>query len=153
MDPMKNWTATPDTGSSKILLIDDNRCGLLVRKTVLEEMGHSIVSSASPFEGLEHFASTPFDLVITDYRMPGMNGSQVIAAIRESRPEMPIILISGLVDALGLNEQNTGADSVISKNNMEVANLTRSVSRLLKRKPVKKPVGSQTGLDKKASGL
>ncbi len=139
---MKNGTPSA-AGSARILLIDDNHCGLLVRKTLLEESGHEITVANTPEDGLEAFATSPFDLVITDYRMPRMNGKQVIAEIRKTNPEIPVILISGVVEVLGLNEQNTGADIVVAKNNTEVVHLTRAVARLLRRKTPKKPVRSQ----------
>ena len=47
---------------------------------------------------------------------------------------LPVVLISGFVDSLGLSEDNTGADVVIQKSNNEVAHLVRAVSRLLRRK-------------------
>ena len=134
------------TGSARILLIDDNHCGLLVRKTLLEESGHEITVANTPEDGLVAFFNSKFDLVITDYRMPKMNGRELIAEIRKTHPQMPVILISGVVEPLGLNEQNTGADIVVAKNNLEVTNLTRAVTRLLKRKTPKKPVRSQTGV-------
>jgi len=50
---------------------------------------------------------------------------------------LPIVLISGYVDTLGMNEASTGADVVIQKSANEVSHLIRSVSRLLRRKSVK----------------
>ena len=140
---MKNGISST-AGSARILLIDDNHRGLLVRKTLLEESGHQITIASTPEEGLEAFSNTVFDLVITDYRMPKMDGKQVICEIRKTHPDMPVILISGVVEPLGLNEQNTGADAVVAKNNTEVTHLVRAVSRLLRRKPTKKPVRSQS---------
>ena len=140
---MKSWTAAPEVDASRILLIDDNRNGLAARKVILQELGHTITTANSPEEGLEQFAKSQFDLVITDYKMPRMNGDAVIASMRKQRADIPIILLSGLVDCLGLTEQNTGADIVVAKTNNEVMHLTRAITRLLRRKPVKKPVKSQ----------
>jgi CheY-like chemotaxis protein len=81
-------------------------------------------------------------LVVTDYRMPHMNGKQGIDEIRKVRPATPVVLISGMVDPLGLNEENTGADAVVAKSNNEVSHLVRAVNRLL-RKPARKPPSSQ----------
>lgn len=139
---MKKSNVPAEAPAIRILLIDDNRQGLAARRAILEEIGYNISTAASPEDGLEEFANSRFDLVITDFKMPRMNGTEVITRIREVRPTMPIILISGMVDALGLNESNTGADVVIAKNNVEVNHLVRSVKRLLA-KPVKKPVRSQ----------
>jgi CheY-like chemotaxis protein len=139
---MRNSNVPAEASAFRILLIDDNRQGLAARKAILEEIGYNICTASSPEDGLAEFASSRFDLVITDYKMPKMNGTEVIARIREVKPELPIILISGMVDPLGLNEANTGADVVIAKNSVEVSHLVRSVKRLLA-KPAKKPVRSQ----------
>jgi CheY-like chemotaxis protein len=92
---------------------------------------------------MEQFASRKFDLVVTDYKMPRMDGLELIAGLRKTSPELPVILISGFVDSLGLSEENTGADVVIQKSANEVSHLVRSVARLLRKKPAKKPAGSE----------
>jgi CheY-like chemotaxis protein len=127
-----------------VLLIEDNRNGLLARKSVLEEHGFSVTAFPLPEEALQAFHDSAFDLIITDYRMPKLNGIDVIRIIRETKPDMPVILISGMVDALGLNEMNTGADAVIPKNASEIPHLVRAVNRLLRPGTPKKPPISQT---------
>jgi FixJ family two-component response regulator len=72
-----------------------------------------------------------------------MDGLELIVGLRKSAPDVPVILISGFVDSLGLSEENTGADVVIQKSANEVSHMVRSVARLLRRKPVKKPAGSE----------
>ena len=125
------------TAPSSILLVDDNKLGLCARKSVLEELGHRCATAANGVDALEQFNDSKFDLVVTDYKMPRMNGIELIARLRKQSPGLPVILISGFVDSLGLSEDNTGADVVIQKSNNEVAHLVRAVSRLLrKRKPV-----------------
>lgn len=127
-----------------ILLIDDNKMGLSARKIVLEELGYSIVASNSPIQALDQLAAQTFDMVITDYKMPNMDGIELISRVRSSHPAMPVILISGFADTLGLDEQSTGADVVIQKSSHEVPNLIRSVKNLLKRK--KGPSSQSAGL-------
>jgi len=129
--------------AGNILLVDDNKLGLSARKCVLEELGHIIATAANGVDALEQFATRKFDLVVTDYKMPRMDGLELIAGLRKASPGLPVILISGFVDSLGLSEENTGADVVIQKSANEVSHLVRSVARLLKRKPVKKPAGSE----------
>ncbi len=141
--PVRHSPTTPST--ARILLVDDNAHGLSARKTVLEELGHRIATAASGPDALDQFARQKFDLVVTDYKMPRMDGVELIARLRKQSPELPIILISGFVDSLGLNEDSTGADVVIQKSANEVSHLVRSVSRLLRRKPAKKPAGAEGG--------
>ncbi len=126
----------------RILLIDDNRHGLVARRTVLQQQGHQVSTAGSGAAGLELFAAEPFDLVVTDYRMPEMSGAQVIRKIRQQEPNIPIVLLSGFVEALGLTEQSTGADVVLSKGPGEVQELIRTVARLARRRSPAKPPGS-----------
>ena len=77
--------------------------------------------------------------------MPRMDGLELIVRLRMERPEILIVLVSGFVDTLGLNEAITGADAVIQKSANEVTHLVRAVNRLLRRKPSKKPAGVSGG--------
>jgi CheY-like chemotaxis protein len=135
--------AQAPTTAARILLVDDNKLGLVARKTVLEELGYRITTAAEGQEALEQFSRSKFDLIITDYRMPRMNGLELISRVRESSADLPIILISGYADALGFDEANTGANVVIAKSANEVAQLVRSVNRLLRRAAPRKPAVSQ----------
>jgi phosphoserine phosphatase RsbU/P len=131
---------TPDI-QAKILLIDDCRNGLLVRTALLEDMGCQVEMACNGEEGLKLFDRYRFDIVVTDYRMPGMSGLEVIGKIRERDPQARIILVSTMAEPLGLNEENTGADAVIAKSFNEASLLPRTVKRLLTR-PVRKPLRS-----------
>jgi CheY-like chemotaxis protein len=139
--PVRKITTTSPHGN--ILLVDDNKLGLSARRSVLEELGHRITTAANGADALEQFAGAKFDLVVTDYKMPRMDGLELIVRLRKLAPDTPVILISGFVDALGLSEENTGADVVIQKSANEVSHMVRSVARLLRKNPQKKPAGSQ----------
>jgi CheY-like chemotaxis protein len=130
------------SSTPNILLVDDNRDGLLVRRSLLEEIGCCVHIAANGEEGLKLFQASRFDVVVTDYRMPRMNGGELIQRIRLLDPNARIILLSGFVEPLGLTEQNTGADAIITKSANEPAHLVRWVKRLVNR-TVRKPPGSQ----------
>jgi CheY-like chemotaxis protein len=117
---------------------------MAARCSVLEELGHEVRTTGTAAGALELCGKHSFDVVVTDYKMPKMNGVELIERLRKLHPAMSVILISGFTDTLGLNEENTGADIVLQKSNNEVSQLVRSVNRLL-RKPPKKPTGSQSG--------
>jgi CheY-like chemotaxis protein len=138
--------------SGRILLLDDNSMGLSARRSVLEELGHKVMTSGAPLEALELCGRERFDVVVTDYKMPKMNGVEFITRLRKQHPAMSVILISGFTDTLGLNEANTGADVVIQKSSHEVSHLVRSVNRLLRKgqQPAKKPAASQLSKPDKA---
>jgi len=137
--------STTPSGPPRLLLVDDNRLGLSARKVVLEELGYDVHTCFDALDALSLAACHPFDLVITDYKMPSMCGTEFIRKLRELRPALPVVLISGFVDALGLDERNTGADAVISKSSNEVQHLIRAVRSLLKRPSAKKPARSEGG--------
>lgn len=139
----------PNSSSSdlagRILLLDDNAMGQSARRSVLEELGHKVTTQGVPQEALELCGKQRFDVVVTDYRMPKMNGVEFITRLRKRHPTMGVILISGFTDTLGLNEANTGADIVIQKSSHEVSQLIRAVNRLLRkqREPKRKSPSSQ----------
>ena len=120
--------------------MDDNRHGLQARKLILEELGYLTATAGDPLEGLAVLDGQPFDLVVTDYRMPHMTGVEFVQKLRGRLPDMPAILVSGFVDVLGLTEDNTGCDVVIQKSPNEVTQLVRAVARLVKQgRPARKP--------------
>ena len=136
----------------RILIVDDNHLGLVVRKSVLAELGHEIVTTSLPHEALEMCLTQKFDLIVTDYKMPKMNGIELIKQLRLVNKTVPVILLSGFTNTLGLSEENTGASAVIQKSANEVAHLIRSVNQLLA-KPAKKPARSQgTRTSQKSKG-
>ncbi len=133
--------------SGRILLVDDNTLGLSARRSVLEELGHQVLTTGTPAEALELCGKHGFDVVVTDYKMPKMNGVEFIGRLRKLHPATAVILISGFTDTLGLDETTTGADIVLQKSNNEVSQLIRAVNRLLRKQqaPPKKAPGSQPG--------
>jgi CheY-like chemotaxis protein len=133
---------TPGPTVPHILLVDDSKDGLLVRRALLEEVGYSVQIAKNGEEGLKLFETVKFDLVVTDFRMPRLNGLELIERVHALNPAMPTILLSRFVEPLGLTEANTGANAVVAKNASEPANLLRAAKRLLSR-PARKPPASQ----------
>lgn len=81
----------------RILCIDDEELGLLVRKMTLEAEGYDVAIASDGPSGLELFDSQSFDLVLLDHSMPGMNGGQVAEQLRQRSPRTPIVLLSAYV--------------------------------------------------------
>ena len=121
--------------SPHILLIDDNKHGLKARRTVLEELGYRVETASSGKQGLEKFTEHLFDLVVTDYRMPDLKGPQVVHRLRKKNDRVPIVILSGYTEKLGLSKQSTGTDAVLAKGPGEEADLVRTIAKLLKKKP------------------
>ena len=78
-----------------ILLIDDEAIALSNLSHVLEREGYAVTACRDGESGLAAMQSTRFDLVLTDLRMPGIDGMDVLRHIRESTPDVPVIMITG----------------------------------------------------------
>ena len=122
-----------------ILMVDDNRDGVIARRSVLEELGYQVISACCGADALKLAGEHEFDLVVTDYKMSPMDGLELISNLRAGDFGKPIILLSGFVENLGLRPDSTGADAVVQKSANEVANLLRHTKRLLN--PPRKPAG------------
>jgi CheY-like chemotaxis protein len=143
---MPRRNSAPSTESAQILLVNRSANGRTARKAVLEELGHCVTVSASAADALEQCAKQAFQLVVTDV--------DFMVRLRKQTSELPIIFISDVVDPLGLNEENTGADAVIQKSANEVTHLIRAVGRLLRRKPGRKPAaGERSGAKARAKSV
>jgi PAS domain S-box-containing protein len=90
--------AEQHSGSKRILLVDDDALIAMSTADMLTDLGHDVVETHSGKEALEVFAVGSFDLIITDYSMPGMNGGELSRAVRELVPRMPILVASGYAD-------------------------------------------------------
>ena len=80
-----------------ILCVDDETVGLHVRKILLERAGYQVLTAEDGFSGIQLFATQPIDAVVLDYAMPGMHGGEVARQMRQTKPEVPILLLSAYV--------------------------------------------------------
>jgi CheY-like chemotaxis protein len=122
----------------RVLLVDDNVHGLTARKMILLDHGYEVETAQSGEEAWEIFQIHQFDVVVTDLRMGGIDGVEVIRRIRASGSPARIILLSGFAGCLGLTEKSTGADELVLKSSKEVPELLRAIGKLsvmARRKP------------------
>jgi len=83
----------------KILVVDDDMLIAMSTTGMLEDLGHAVTETHSGENALRILADDgDFDLVITDYAMPKMNGAQLADAVRTLRPGMPILLATGYAE-------------------------------------------------------
>ncbi|MBN6151538.1 PAS domain-containing protein [Xanthomonas sp. AmX2] len=85
-------------GPWKILAVDDDPLVLANTVQILGELGHQVAAAGSGKEALAILDEDDFDLVVTDYAMPNMTGTQLAVALRARRPALPILLVSGYTD-------------------------------------------------------
>lgn len=108
--------ATP-RGSGRVLVVDDEPSIVSLLHRFLESHGYQVTGFTSGEQALAQFRRTPdaFDVVITDKAMPRMNGVELAAALREARPGLPVLLITGYVDAVERREMSQDIVGVIAK--------------------------------------
>jgi CheY-like chemotaxis protein len=82
----------------RILFVDDDDAPLRVGTRMLERLGCDVVATASAEDALEQFRADPasFGALVTDLTMPGMSGLELAAAAKQIRPELPVVLCTGL---------------------------------------------------------
>jgi CheY-like chemotaxis protein len=78
------------------LVVDDNALVRNVLRTLLQEHQYEVEATGSPENAVEVVAHRRFDVVFTDYEMPGMNGIELIRVLREKSPHSIVILMTGL---------------------------------------------------------
>jgi CheY-like chemotaxis protein len=80
-----------------ILCIDDEELGLEIRKMVLEREGFSVLTARDGPSGISLFDTARVDAVVLDYAMPGLDGGEVAAILRQRQPNIPILMLSAYV--------------------------------------------------------
>jgi DNA-binding NtrC family response regulator len=78
-----------------ILFVDDHEVLARLSCEILEMQGYRAVSAFSAAEALKKFEENEFDILVTDFRMEGMNGLELAKKIREKSPATPVIIVTG----------------------------------------------------------
>ena len=81
--------------TAKILVVDDEEIVCLSCLRILTEEGYEVHTRLSGQEGLSLLAEEPFDLAIIDLKMPGMDGMELLQAIKRDHPHLSVIMITG----------------------------------------------------------
>ena len=79
----------------RVLVIDDDAGVRLVMCDLLETLGCDADEAETGAQGVTLFDRHRYDVVVTDLKMPGLTGWDVVAAVRTRRPTMPIVMVSG----------------------------------------------------------
>ncbi len=87
-------TANPSMKSKRVLLVDDNESQRRVGEFWLKEEKYEIVTAANAEEALQLTGKSRFDLVISDIKMPGLSGIELLERLREESPGVPVILVT-----------------------------------------------------------
>jgi signal transduction histidine kinase/CheY-like chemotaxis protein len=86
-------------GKTRLLLVDDDESVRTLTKEMLEEMGHDVTDAGSGRAALEILlGNAQFDLLLVDFAMPAMNGSELAIAAKKIKPGLPILFMTGYVE-------------------------------------------------------
>ena len=92
-------TPPKEVRSLRVLLVDDDILVSMGAADMLLDLGHSVTEAQSGAHALKVLETdAPFDIVVTDYAMPGMNGFELAQKIRQRNPKLPIILATGYAE-------------------------------------------------------
>ena len=117
--------------SAHILVLDDEKNYLLVLETILEEQGYEVTALQDPQLALAYLEDSEVDVLVTDMRMPGMSGQEVLAHIRKEYPYIPVLIMTafGSIDR-AVEAMKSGAFDYITKpfdNNELLLSLSKAV--------------------------
>lgn len=126
--------------SDKILIVDDEPDIVEIISSILIKNGFSVGSALGGKEAIELFRSEPFDLVITDIRMPGTDGFEVVKQVRNLDEEVEIIIMTGFpsVDIAVRTLKDYGAYDFLTKPIRNIEQLSITVNQSLERRRLRK---------------
>ena len=83
------------THQTRILVVDDEADMRLLLAREISDRGHEVVAAADSAQAMEEIGRGNFDVVLTDIRMPGMDGIELTEWIKRTRPETHVIVMTG----------------------------------------------------------
>jgi CheY-like chemotaxis protein len=125
------FVAHAPSGGETILVVEDEPVVRQLVRELLERDGYDVHTAASPAEALELWPSCDADLVISDVVMPGMSGSQLVARLRETRPDVRVLYTSGYNDDAVVRSGVMTAEAAFLQKPFDGASLARKVREVL----------------------
>jgi CheY-like chemotaxis protein len=114
-----------------ILCVDDNEQELSVLKFMLATNGYRVVSATNGQEAIGIFAEMAVDLVLTDFVMPQMNGSQLVDRLKQIASHVPMILLG---DPQRMSGEMHAADALLAKKSCSPQELLERIKVMSARK-------------------
>ena len=124
----------------RILLVEDDPLLREVGKLLLAAQGYEVLCAEDGFEGLAALKQSLPDIIISDLRMPNMNGFEFLSVVRRRFPTIPVIAVSGEFSGLSMPE-SVLADAFFSKGTYQPAELFEKIIELLQELPTRPRVG------------
>jgi CheY-like chemotaxis protein len=117
----------------RILLVDDDPSATRLYRTMLVNDGHQVVVLDSGIDAVEAASREPFDLVITDFNMPGIKGDVTLSLLRARLPELPVVIMTSEPSpAVEKRARDAGAAAFVRKP-CSADVLARTIARIRKK--------------------
>jgi CheY-like chemotaxis protein len=99
----------------KILVVDDNDFIRIAVSKMLSRLGYEVSSADSGENGLSIFHKNKFDIVLSDYEMPGMDGVTFADSVKKRSPRTRVVIMTGAGKESVFSRKSTAVDKVVSK--------------------------------------
>ena len=101
---------------ARILVIEDDMLVRTVLQEMLSSVGHNVITASDGKTGIQQFKEGGFDIVFTDLGMPEMSGWEVARIIKETNPEIPVVMITGWGEEFDQKQlKDAGVDLIVAK--------------------------------------
>ena len=115
-----------------ILIVDDDRTVVRLCQRLLERAGYQVIAVTDPLEGIRSLAQREIGLLITDIRMPVMDGFELIGQAKQIRPDLPVLVMTGFASVdNAIQALHRGVDGLILKPFENTSDLVQSVQQVL----------------------
>ncbi|MDD5712984.1 MAG: response regulator, partial [Smithellaceae bacterium] len=123
---------------SKILVVDDDKGMREFMEILLSREGYDVTVSADPVKALKLCKKGAFDLIITDLKMPKMDGIEFLRSVKDASPESVVILITAYASGeTALRAMQEGAYDYIEKD-FDVEDIKKTIVQALAKKGIKR---------------
>lgn len=138
--------------NERILVIDDEVPVLSMMQQRLRQMGYRVVTRADSLAALQAFRAEParFDLIITDHTMPSMLGSELAERVGDLRPDVPVVLMTGLNQPPNLSESRYASKRAVLRKPIDFVELSHRMRKFLQESKVQAE-GKTNGKQKQAA--
>lgn len=122
---------------ARILAVDDQLYFRVFLEDLLRQEGYEVVTAESGTQALERFDAERFDLVLTDLVMPGMDGGELVQALKERRPDQDVMVVTSVGDVkTAVDAMKLGATDYLLKP-IDKAALLRAIEAILDRRAMR----------------
>ena len=107
--PPREFAADPaeaSTAAARILVVDDDVVVLGLETTILQRAGHRVDTATDGATAWRALMAGDYDLLVTDYLMPGISGVALVRQLRVAQLALPVVLVSGTLQSLDLARLN-----------------------------------------------